>query len=658
MKKGLLGLLVAIFCAPSFSGTNIFSIVPTHPLPKQIISARSALAYYKVTNNTNVTLHNTGVRDLPAGVSQQYCLNSLSPAPDNFINCEASFDLAPGASCVLHLEIDADAMTENISYGPKLCQNNSRPAPPFCSTPGQTKDILNITKQLTTPATAPVLSLSTNTLALATGVIESIVVTNTSSTKTVNNIQADFSSTTLRDSVEVFDLDYTEDCVSLAPGESCTLSVVSYSRTAIPSTNFTIHGANSQNATVSASVSYAAPNPLYTKLHQNILTNSDLWDTTCYIMSAPYAYTGIQGITMNEQAVTRAGSAWNIISTPGASNIAYTGANDATGALPMGYGYPSYYKAAIPICFNCPVLPETTTNPRSYEITLNTGEVVHPIMSSIGPNYFYNERACVVLLGNFGNRCASNSVGAQYPTKLAIVDNGTNEQLQLVGSSGPVSAVGLSITTGNSYDSGSTVIAAKLSVMSAAGQDISAPFNNMVPNDGIALYGAAAQFRLRMFISGGMALAYYTPSITRAMSLMPTDYNQFFQIKVVANGVPTYLYQNNKTYTIPGFGDIRILGLATRGKAGTLLNDAYTGSASNQIDIVLQGDSAAMALITDVIIPSSGTNPETGDMYQSLYNPGASGNNPTPGLLYTSGTFRVEHPVTIALSDPRTVNYP
>ena len=60
-----------------------------------------------------------------------------------------------------------------------------------------------------------------------------------------------------------------------------------------------------------------------------------------------------------------------------------------------------------------------------------------------------------------------------------------------------------------------------------------------------------------------------------------------------------------------------------------------------------------MRLITAVIIPAT---TEVG--YQPFYNPGGPGNNPTPGVTYTSPGPSLSQPVIQALDDPLTVTYP
>ena len=58
-----------------------------------------------------------------------------------------------------------------------------------------------------------------------------------------------------------------------------------------------------------------------------------------------------------------------------------------------------------------------------------------------------------------------------------------------------------------------------------------------------------------------------------------------------------------------------------------------------------------MRMISAVEIPATGA-------YKPFYNPGGPGNNPTPGVSYTTaGAYRLQ-PVTMALDNPLTVNYP
>jgi hypothetical protein len=664
-------LLTIIWATPTFAAKNIYNLVPIVKAPSIIYPGRVALAYYQVTNNTALTLYNIGVRDLPAGVVQDPVGSGLSA--EGLITCRSTFNLAPSASCLLKLNIDADLMTGLINSGPKVCQNASSPRPVYCSTPGIPGNVLNVVKQTSIPNTAPTLAISSNTLSLETGDLQTITVTNQSSSVTVNNVVADFSGTALAKKIETINPNPGggNECTSIAPGASCVLSLVSYSQApTIPLSTFSIQGANSKAISASASVDYAAPNVAYQTLLNSPLVEADVWDNTPKIMSANYAFQGIQGAPNGESFVINAGGAWNIISTSGAAYGAYTATGD-TNNIASTFGYTTYYDDAMPICFSQPILSRTV-NPTDFELTLNTGEKVTPDVASLAPNLYYNESSCVVIFGRFGNRIPPAEPGALYPTVVSIVQgssNGTPINLTLIGPrvNGQyvqTSMVGQSIASGNPYltNGGPSLLAAKLSVMTQALADAQTTqplFRANVPNNGIAYYGSTeAQYRLRMYTSGGFALGNYSPSPTRPMGLLPTDYNNFFRIQVGPDSNPTYIYQSGVAYTIPGYGQITVVGLASLGLNVTPYNDAYVGDNNNYIDVILKGDINAMGQITYLDIPAGGTNPAIGTPYLQLYNPGGPGNNPTPGIFYTQPGPPVHIAVTQAITNPNTVTYP
>ena len=296
----------------------------------------------------------------------------------------------------------------------------------------------------------------------------------------------------------------------------------------------------------------------------------------------------------------------------------------------------------MPVCFSWPVQPSTVSR-KNFAITLNTGQVVQPYVASITPNFEYNERACVVIFGSFGNRIAPGYPGGIYPTQVTIVPG--NAPLMLVGPNGPVSAVGLTKASSNPYvpGGGPTMNAAKLSVMSTAGEGAPAPFDAGYPNDCVALYGSAIQYRLRTFSTGGT-------SPDGVAAILPNAFASYFQIQVTdPHGGVHWISQAGVPYTFPQ-GKIEVIGLADLGASTLPLNDAYVTDRDNQIDVCLEGDLAAMRLITGLNIPASGS-------YKALYNPGGPGNDPTPGVTYTQPGRPQLVPVIQALDNPMTVNY-
>jgi hypothetical protein len=441
---------------------------------------------------------------------------------------------------------------------------------------------------------------------------------------------------------------------TLLPGQSCTLTL-KISPDGLRPGNI-INGSKAPNVLMACwndGVSCAgtsdflhvlvipAPSLPYQTLMQDILINADLWSNIPEILSANYGFQGIEGVPQGESNVIAAGGAWETITTSGAPYAAYTTAQTPQDVA-IGFGYPTNHADAMPICFSWPVLP-TTVNASDFLLTLNTGLTVQPQVASISPNLLYNKRTCVVIFGKFGNRLAPGTPGAVYPVQLTIVDKGTT--LKLVGPDGPVSAVGLSKSCGNPYVTGGgpSLNGAKLSIMNDVGQDAPALYSSYVPNGGTSYYGADAQYRLRIYTTAGV-------SPDGIAAILPTDFSTFFQVQVTSTSGVSYLTQTGITYTFPE-GNIEVVGLADLGKAGTSLNDAYVADRDNFVDIILKGDIAAMRKITAVIIPAGGS-------YLPLYNPGGPGNNPTPGVTYTMPGPYTFQPVTLALDDPMTVNYP
>ncbi len=397
-------------------------------------------------------------------------------------------------------------------------------------------------------------------------------------------------------------------------------------------------------------------NALYRLLKQNVLINADYYSNTPSILGASLGFThilgvpGLNGTTTSDEVLARgAGGSWERLSSSSASTAsqrAYTSDASPSG-IATNYGYPVKYADGFPIEFSWPVLPSSVAG-KDFRVVLNTGQVVTPLVASITPNLEYNERSTVVIPGYYGNRIAPGQPGAIYPVKLVVARS--RRPLKLVGPGGVVvSAAGLSYGDGSSpmtaYNPGAgpKLVAAKLSVMSTAGESAPEPFAGALPNDGVALYGSAAEYRLRVFTSGG-----FSPDGVR--SLYPTDFSQFFRIETVdADGVVRWLTQTGVTYQLPS-GTITVVGLADLAQVESSYSDSYVEDHDNQIDIVLSGDEAAIATITAVQIPASGT-------YSPFYNPGGPGNAPTPGVAYSQPGPSETESVIDALTDPMTVTY-
>lgn len=395
------------------------------------------------------------------------------------------------------------------------------------------------------------------------------------------------------------------------------------------------------------------------QLKRDVLIDADLWDRRPRMMAAGLGFTQIIGVpgmssddlAASEVAVRAAGGAWNKLTCTETPTLGdYTSAVSPT-TVAFGFGFPTTFSSGLPVEFSWPVLP-STLDPTDFRVTLSDGSVVTPELAALQPNFEYNERAVPVLFGKFGNRLPASDPASVYVVRTEVVADDT--PLKLVGPGGrTVSAVGMYATASTSpygdpdapasERTGPRLAAAKLTRMSTRGENAPAAFRTNLPNDGVALYGDAAKFRLRIFTTGG-----FSPD--GVLGIKPTEFERYFRLRVRGkNGRTVLVTKANRDYRIAG-GRLRVLGLADLGRKQDSYDDCYSEDRDNQIDIVLDGDARAMRRITHIDIPGSGR-------YDPLYNPGGPGNDPTPGVRYTVGSPAISQPVIQALRDPMTVTY-
>ena len=288
------------------------------------------------------------------------------------------------------------------------------------------------------------------------------------------------------------------------------------------------------------------------------------------------------------------------------------------------YGEDVYYSDGLPVEFSWPILP-STLDADDFKVTLNNGTSVTPQVTSIWPNFEYNERSVAVLFGHFGNRVPPDQPGAIYPISVQVVRGSST--LELVGPRPRiVSAVGFSVKTpGSPYTDpdipptergGPTLVAAKLSKMSTAGNTGPMIFRQNLPNDGVSLYGRQAKFRLRMYTTGGMTPNGVSP-------LLPTDYDQLLPRR--SRSPPREGRSGSPGRARPTTSTARrsaSSGSPTSAGRKQATTTATPRSGNNYIDIVLDGSEAAARRITTVEIPSTGR-------YAPLYNPGGPGQRPS-----------------------------
>ena len=411
-----------------------------------------------------------------------------------------------------------------------------------------------------------------------------------------------------------------------------------------------------------ATASSAAKTPVtYQVLRQDVIINADIWAAKPEMMAAGLGFTNIVGVPnlstsnvpLSKTLAVLAGGTWNTVRCTNGQTpplASYTSASTPQGVRAY-YGQNVYYSDGLPVEFSWPVLP-STLDADDFKVTLNNGTSVTPQVTSIWPNYLYNERSVAVLFGHFGNRIPPNQRGAIYPVSVQVVQGSST--LELVGpGQRVVSAVGMSVRSPGSpytatgvppaYRGGPTLVAAKLSKMSALGNTAPKIFPQNLPNDGISLYGKQAKFRLRMYTSGGMTPNGVTP-------LLPTEYDTYFRVvATTSSGRKVALVKAGKTYYIDGH-PLRVVGLADLGVKQATYDGCYTELRNNYIDIILDGSIAAARRITTVQIPSTGR-------YKPLYNPGGPGSNPAPGVHYSAPSPLISEPVIDALKNPMTVTY-
>jgi hypothetical protein len=372
-------------------------------------------------------------------------------------------------------------------------------------------------------------------------------------------------------------------------------------------------------------------------------------------MAAGLGFTGILGVPglnspLGEWICRAFGGTWNTYGDADPPLRSITSAATIFSVW-IGFGPWAIGKGGFPVEFSWPVQP-STVSPGDFLITLNDGSQVHPVGASIFPNFEYNERSTVVLVGDFGNRLNPDTDPlAVYPVLLEVVEDDT--PLTVIGPGHDMrSAVGFSygdgVTPMTAYltNNGPHLCAAKLTVMNTAGEGGPVIFSGNLPNHGVALYGDDAQYRLRVMTTGGF-------SRDGVVAVLPTDFETFFRIRVVTKpGEEIWITKTGVQYDIDG-AMLEVVGLAELGLAASAdpwVQATYSEDHDNQIDIVLKGDEAAMRQIRDVHIPA-------GDGYLPFYNPGGPGNDPTPGMLYSQPGAEDMQPVLIALDHPLTVTW-
>ena len=195
-----------------------------------------------------------------------------------------------------------------------------------------------------------------------------------------------------------------------------------------------------------------------TSLLTPINYNADIFANEAKFFTGNYGfdgYIGVPGLQGNnaQQAAAQYNVAWESVD-PNLNPAlrALTSAASVIGAS-SSYGANLLLQDTMPLVLSYPVLPTTLDADGSdFEVTLNDGSIVTPLVASLLPNLEYNERQTVVIIGDFGNRLKPEETGARYPVSVRVVND--NTPLQMLSAKGPVDAVGLNIASQNPYVEG------------------------------------------------------------------------------------------------------------------------------------------------------------------------------------------------------------
>lgn len=383
------------------------------------------------------------------------------------------------------------------------------------------------------------------------------------------------------------------------------------------------------------------------QLHDDRLIAADYWDDELKILSAGMGFDNIIGTPGDDFDVTfEAMGSWYAEPDCVDPDGPLSSAVDASGVSNVIRGSVDF-DDGLPIVTSWPVLT-STVHPEDFLFTLNDGSQVYPNAMTMTPNWENNERNTMVAFGDFGNRGMADEPDALFPVKLEIVDDGT--PLTFMGPNGTQSGVGLTWETDTSpYDSGPRLVGAKLNRVGneAEGEGgVGLLEASFLPNDEFTLYGGG-DFKVRILTTGGFSPDGLT-------GVTPDQFADFFRLHATgAAGETVLLTETGVDYELDG-GTLRIVGMSDLGRpAGDDVHydDCYVEDSDNYIDIILEGDEAAVRGLTHIEIPAGE------DGYLSFYNPGGPGPEPFDGVRYTAPGPPDLEPIINALDDPMRVDY-
>ena len=199
-----------------------------------------------------------------------------------------------------------------------------------------------------------------------------------------------------------------------------------------------------QNYVAADQAGSSSTNNKSSSMNSSIVLGADYYAAIPAILTANYGFEGYMGVP-NLQGNGAAGCGSNCTqalalqqSVARAANVAFESIDASLQATARAYysavgttNFQAAYDipasqmtqgaaATIPVVFTHPVWPPSVTA-GAFQVTLNTGAVVFPLVASLLPNTEYNERQTVVLSGYFGNRVTSGP-SAVYPVSVSNVN--------------------------------------------------------------------------------------------------------------------------------------------------------------------------------------------------------------------------------------------
>ena len=368
----------------------------------------------------------------------------------------------------------------------------------------------------------------------------------------------------------------------------------------------------------------------YNLYNSDIIVNANLYSDKPEILSAG-GFSFLQsGLILDIENVNEIQGNWNKNLNINSDPIrAITSSGDPRGYYSTVFPTLGYKFDNIPVCFSFPILPSSVDISQFY-ITLSNGIITKPIIFSFSPNSKLNEKQCIVICGYFNNKITSGP-NAIYPISLEIVESSNGKRMKAIGPNGLYDMTGKSITCSNPYTEPVKILCVILTkynlpkIYNYLGDTGCGASQIEENNSPFILYGDDAQYRFRIFTSGG-----FSPN--GIDSMLPDKYDNYFylQYKNPITGEITDLVKSNYKYFFNcATKYVEIIGLADLGQKQNYYNENnYIEDHDNQIDIVVKGDESIIKNIVSLVIPSIGK-------YTQFYNPGGPGPTPFENVKYT-----------------------